>query len=1845
MTPQERMGWHHVPTRHTKVHAQDNPQGGRRGAKKGDHSQRKLPGIFEGDPSEAEHFIYKFATYFMAHDEKLVLASPVARAALTLSQVKGEEVDQWVDQQLQWLELQDQQDPKVGSTFIEAFFKQFVPKGRWQSIARIEMKWPHIDEYISNFEKAHVHNKQPLKGIDQAQRFIEGLAGSIKRAMTDKFQTYKKAKKQACHIVGIQKLLHQAYKKKNNVWTNAQGQPQKMLQPTIHKKPASHVPMHKEQRKLKKAWQVHWRATEEGKGTEAHLFMGNPHTSLNSPTLQSAMGEIQMNKPNPIIDTTTPSIDDLCTQMDSLTIKEREEVINCLCTAWGESCSQLVWSAWRKRNNTEGIYLSIQKSMQLHVFIHLTHKWDEAAALLDSGATENFIQESYAWQLKLPVKCLSHTWPVYNVDGTLNKNRHIHSYTDLEMQTGQWRTKLCFFLTDIGDQKLILGYPWFTAMQPNINWARGWINTEQLPLIIHAPKKKKVHIGKCSTTPTGRHNVKHPYTPANDSLYVAWVQIGGAGPSTSKKQMLASKLVEQAGLQKGNGEIPAKYQWHSHVFSKEVAHRFPESHIWDHAIELKPNALSTIPGKIYQLTQDEQKALLNFMTEQQAKGYIHPSKSPYATPFFFIKKKDSKLQPIQDYQCLNEWTIKNCYPLPLISKLIARVQNAKMFTKVDIRWGYNNIHIKEGDKCKAAFITNQGLFKPTVMFFRLMNSPAMFQSMMNAIFAPEIAKGWLIVYMDDILIAAQDDPKFHEECVHHILEKLCLHDLYLKPEKCVFEQQRMEFLGVVLENGTVQMDPAKLKGIADWPQPQHVTDVCAFLGFTGFYQYFMPNYSNIVWPLIQLTKKNTVFKWTEECKVTFKWLKTLMCSCPILQQPDYTKAFFLATDASAYGVGTILLQEGEINPCTQKPMLCLIAYYLATFTPTQRNYDIYEWEFLGVYMPLMKYRPHLAAMEIPVTILTDHANLLHWKLPQKVNQQVVWWFSDLQDFNLIFKHVPGKIHAAPDMLSWPPSIDKGEHDNEVVTLIPESLFIKTTITTSSAIQSQVLTAQETAWVEMEEWCNTQGARKLPEGYVKDNKWVVPSDEQLRCDTLSQYHDSPMAGHPGRDNTIALVMRHYWWPKMNAWIKQYIKGCMICQQNKICITKNKMPLYHIPGDLTKCPFNMVAMDLITHLPWSNGHDAILTIIDQGCSRAVAFLPCSTTITGEGIAKLYLQHIFPWFRIPTKMISDRDPCFTSHFTKALTTKLKIDCNISTTFHPQTDGLSKWKNQWVEQYLQMYMTAWQDNWDEWLPLTSFVHNQWLNATTKMSPHEVLLGYAPAAAKAITPEMNNTAAEDRQVILKEHRTAAVQALNKTAQSAPPAQYNINKQVWLEAKHLTLPYQTAKLTPKHHGPFRIIKQVSPVAYKLKLPSAWTIHPVFHASLLTPYHKTMEHGTNYQCPPPEMIDDQEEYKVEQVINHQYYGHKRALQYLIQWKGYSAADDTWELADQVFVDTLMKAYHKKHPLKGGEAPSFTTHLCVALAKSHWHPHNPLTNFGVIGPATKQGCTGAWKISAPMVPTASHTMRNTSTLTPWPATQPIEITAEVDTSERNASRRSIHQALIKFFSCLSIHNQPHSPTAPTKGPKTVAQCSTPSNTSKLLATMTPTSTHGWSAFMEGNALLSPKTFPTSIPVNAALWKPTIIPTPIFGHSPWPWRMLRTMPSRWRRPLLPSSVMVQLPPKQEGDVTAQLACMSENHGGMHGDPMMGSGGLLEGRLGEVGPRMEAGEPLEGRSSSNKEVSMSHGCSEQDSDYLACWPILAQSMWCRRRVPAWKVAQWSLATSVSLTIVQWLMVGQSDE
>ena len=375
--------------------------------------------------------------------------------------------------------------------------------------------------------------------------------------------------------------------------------------------------------------------------------------------------------------------------------------------------------------------------------------------------------------------------------------------------------------------------------------------------------------------------------------------------------------------------------------------------------------------KNYNLTPAEQIELDNFLKENLEKGYIRKSESPMASPFFFVKKKDGKLRPCQDYQFLNEWTIKNAYPLPLISEIMDKLKGAKYFTKLDVRWGYNNIRIREGDEWKAAFKTNRGLFEPTVMFFGMCNSPATFQSMMDSIFIEEIEEGVTIVYMDDILIYATT-PELLKKYTERVLHKLRDHDLFLKAKKCEFNKMKMEYLGLVVEEGKISTDPIKVKGFADWPIPTCVKDVRSFLGFGNFYRKFIPGFSTLAAPLNALLKKDTTFQWTEETQQSFDTLKKKLTSSPVLMMPDQTRPFQIKCDASKYASGAVLTQQdsnGDRHP---------VAFLSKTFSKTEQNYEIYDRELLAIIRALEEWRHYIQGSGHTTIIYLDHQNLTYF---------------------------------------------------------------------------------------------------------------------------------------------------------------------------------------------------------------------------------------------------------------------------------------------------------------------------------------------------------------------------------------------------------------------------------------------------------------------------------------------------------------------------------------------------------------------------------------------------------------------------------------------------------------------------------------------------------------------------------------------------------------------------------------------------------------------------------------------------------------------------------------------------
>ena len=362
------------------------------------------------------------------------------------------------------------------------------------------------------------------------------------------------------------------------------------------------------------------------------------------------------------------------------------------------------------------------------------------------------------------------------------------------------------------------------------------------------------------------------------------------------------------------------------------------------------------------------------------------------------------------------------------------MKDSTLFTKFDIQWGYNNIRLREEDQWKAAFITPLGLFEPTVIFFGFSNAPPTFQAFMNHICADMIVEKWLKVYMDDMGIHTKDDLALHHERTKRVLQRLREHGLTIKLSKTMFDAPKMEFLGLIIGQGKVEMDKKKLKAIEKWTPPTTVKDVRSFTGFPNFYWKFIPNFSNIVAPLNLLTRKNKPWKWTPLQQTAFNELKRIFSSAPVLQIPDVARPFSIMTDASLLAAGAILLQNDanqDLHPC---------AYFSRTFTPAQRNYDIYDRELLAMILALEEWCQYLQGTQHPITIITDHKNLSYVKDPRKLSRQQVRWSLFLQDFDIVWQVTPGTKMAPADALSRRDSVDTSL-DNFDTAICPEPMVI------------------------------------------------------------------------------------------------------------------------------------------------------------------------------------------------------------------------------------------------------------------------------------------------------------------------------------------------------------------------------------------------------------------------------------------------------------------------------------------------------------------------------------------------------------------------------------------------------------------------------------------------------------------------------------------------------------------------------------------------------------------------------------------------------------------------------------
>lgn len=996
---------------------------------------------------------------------------------------------------------------------------------------------------------------------------------------------------------------------------------------------------------------------------------------------------------------------------------------------------------------------------------------------------------------------------------------------------------------------VILGLPWLRKHNPVIDWknnklslrccSRGTLQLDPAQLTKQLADEKEIN--NISSTKTRQDRA----VDRTDTT-------SPPGQQVTVKEKSATPA------------IPDVYKQYARMFEEELtAKALPKHKPWDHEIKLQEGKQPTF-GPLYQLSEKELGVLREYIQENLKKGFIRRSESPAGYPVLFAPKKDGKLRLCIDYRKLNDVTIKNRYPLPNISELQDRLQGAQYFTALDLRGAYNLIRMKKGEEWKTAFRTRYGLYEYLVMPFGLTNAPATCQELINNVLRAHLDKT-VVAYLDDILVYS----KTLEEHIRHVTEVLeCLRqaDLQLKPEKCEWHKEEVEFLGFIVGRNGVKMSNTKIDVVKNWPTPTTVKGIQEFLGFVNFNRRFIKDYSKKALPLTKLTRKDTPFKWGKEQDDAFESLRQACIDPPTLITFESNKPLRMETDASDLALGACITQErdGQWHP---------IAYYSRKFSGPEERYDVHDKELLAIVSALEHWRVYAESCS-DLTIYTDHKNLVHFTTTKVLNRRQVRWSELLGQYKFKILYTPGKENGRADALSRRHDL-AGEKTVNTAAIL--GINQDGSLGPSQQLNNMMIIQQE-----------KQVPTKVP--------------QELETEIIGKHHDDPLHGHPGITRTIELIRRHYEFPNMRDKVTKFIKQCVSCQQNKHS-THTKYGEAQAMEPPT-APWTNITMDFVTQLPISKdlvtgySYDSIFVVVDR-FTKAAEFVPFRHSYTAEQLARVFLDRIVRHHGIPGSIISDRDKLFTSNFWTTFLAAIGTKKKLSTAYHPQTDGQTERVNQTMETYLRIYCNQQQDNWVSLLPIAQIAYNNKLSEATGATPFFANHGRHPNLfTRSFDSNIQTESAISSVDKLKEvHKKSldniakaqsrAISYVNKKRKMAPLLREG--DKVYLLTKNLRTRRPTKKLDKVKVGPFFISKQLSPVNYRLELPKDAKIHPVFHISLLEPAdpRTPVQKDFHYQA------DGNDEWEVEKITKHRGTGPDK--EYLVKWLGYPDSENTWEPA--------------------------------------------------------------------------------------------------------------------------------------------------------------------------------------------------------------------------------------------------------------------------------------------------------------------------------------------------------------
>jgi transposase InsO family protein len=809
--------------------------------------------------------------------------------------------------------------------------------------------------------------------------------------------------------------------------------------------------------------------------------------------------------------------------------------------------------------------------------------------------------------------------------------------------------------------------------------------------------------------------------------------------------------------------------------------------------------------------------------EMQKQRIIEPSQSPWGANVVIVTKKDGTPRFCIDYRGLNTVTCKDAYPLPRIETCLDALAGAKYFSAFDLRSGFHQILLEPASRDRTSFVTRGGTYRFVTMPFGLCNAPATCQRLMDLVMTG-INFQKVLVYMDDIVLFSSTVEE-HLSRLVELLTRLRGANLKLKPSKCQLLRREIAFLGHIVSQEGLSVDPAKIESVTQWPVPESVTEVRGFIGLCSYYRKFILGFAEIARPLHALTGKGVPFIWSRECQGAFDTLKKCLTSTPILTMPTDSDGYILDTDASNRSIGAVLsqVQDGQER---------VIAYASKLLSGPERNYCVTRKELLAIVYYVKHFRPYLLGRSFKVR--TDHA-ALQWlrKTPEPIGQQARW-LEILEEFNFSVEHRPGLRHGNADALSripckqcavtyeeveiepetsvranqirvgvapdgnydpWLPSNLKSLYEEDVELKRFYALFTElgTGIPWDRVVGSDRWT--KAYWTVRDSLVLREGVlyrRWLSADGTHSRLQVIPPTS-LRKDLIKTAHSGLTGGHLGVTRTMAQVELRAYWVGWHGDVNRYCKTCPQCAR----YFRGKPPrqgyLQHAPiGE----PFERIAIDLTGPHPRSrSGSVYILTVLDI-FSKWVEAIPirnkeCAT------VAKALVDVVFARYGIPLQILSDNGGEFEGNLMLELCRLLDIDKLRTTYYKPSTNGAVERFHRTMNSMLAKVVNENQRDWDERLPSVMAAYRASKHESTGFSPNFLILGREARAPLDIVmgiPEQDrglatyNKVAEDRLQVMRDSYDLVREHTGRCAERSKkyydlrvrPAVFEKGKWVWV---------------------------------------------------------------------------------------------------------------------------------------------------------------------------------------------------------------------------------------------------------------------------------------------------------------------------------------------------------------------------------------------------------------------------------------------------------------------------------